>query len=158
MIEILLDIMEANDISLVHAVSSLSLRFCLAAARLEILRHLFTLIIDMPRSRRRISPLKRIQSKIGPVTYLPHDSCGLNDNRYSFEYIKQNGEWRAYILRMPSLGNREASGSITHRLYDDGRPYVCWDRPVTNLKDIKAISHVWADNIQKYIATGERFG
>ena len=59
---------------------------------------------------------------------------------------------------MPSLGNRDASGATTHRLYDNGNAYVCWDRPVSSLKDMQTISKAWADNMQEYIATGRRFG
>lgn len=95
----------------------------------------------------------------GVMVYFANDRHGSRDKEYQFNYKKVNGGWRAYILRMPSLGNRNSSGSTTHRLYDNnGAPYVCWDRTVTSLKDMQTISKVWADNIQEYIATGKRFG
>lgn len=95
----------------------------------------------------------------GIMVYFANDRYGNGDKEYQFNYKNVNGEWRAYILRMPSLRNRNSSGVITHRLYDDnGSPYVCWDRAVTSLKDMQTISKVWADSIQEYIATGKKFG
>lgn len=93
-----------------------------------------------------------------PMIYYANDRHGRGDKEYRFHYKKVGGSWRAYILRMPSLGNRDSSGVATHRLYDGGRPYVCWDSPVNSLRDMQAVSKVWADHIQEYIATGRRFG
>ena len=53
---------------------------------------------------------------------------------------------------------RDAGGMATHRLFDNGHPYVCWDSKVRILKEMQTISRVWANSIQEYIATGERFG
>jgi len=92
------------------------------------------------------------------MVYYANDRHGRRDKEYCFNYKKVGSSWRAYILKMPSLDNRDASGIVTHRLYDNGRPYVCWDRSVNTLKDMQTISKVWADNIQEYIATGKRFG
>ena len=97
-------------------------------------------------------------TETGPMIYYANDRHGSRDKEYQFNYKRVGGSWRAYILRMPDLGNRESGGHVTHRLYDNGRPYVCWDRPVNTLKDMQTISKVWADNIQEYIATGRRFG
>ena len=97
-------------------------------------------------------------SETGPMVYYANDRHGRRDKEYQFNYKKIGGSWRAYILRMPSLGSRDSSGAVTHRLYDNGQPYVCWDSTVTSLKDMQTISRVWADSIQEYIATGKRFG
>jgi len=94
----------------------------------------------------------------GPMYYYAQTSGIVQDNVYCFNYCRVQDGWRAYILEMPDLRGRSGSGAITHRLYDQGRPYICWDRPVATLKDIQAISFVWADSIQEYIATGKRFG
>ena len=96
-------------------------------------------------------------NETGPMVYFANDRHGRRDREYQFNYKKVNGEWRAYILRMPSLGSRSSGSSDTHRLYDNGKAYICWDRPVRSLKGVQAISRVWADNIQEYISTG-RFG
>ncbi len=94
----------------------------------------------------------------GPMVYFANDRHGSRDNEYQFNYKRVGGSWRAYILKMPSLGYRDSSGSITHRLYDNGKPYVCWDSPVRSLKGMQTISKAWADGIQEYIATGQKFG
>lgn len=97
-------------------------------------------------------------NETGPIVYFANDNHHQGDNEYRFNYKKVSGSWRAYIIKMPSLKNRDQSGLVTHRLFDNGQPYVCWDSPVNTLKDMQTISKVWADNIQEYIATGKRFG
>lgn len=105
----------------------------------------------------RVVPLSQ-KNETGPMVYFANDKHGGKDREYRFNYKKVNGSWRAYILRMPSLGNRSTDGHATHRLWDGSKPYVCWDSPVNSLSDMQTISRVWADNIQEYIATGKRFG
>ena len=105
------------------------------------------------------SQLNRISAtETGPMIYFANDRHGRRDKEYQFNYKKVGDSWRAYILKMPSLGSRDSSGAVTHRHFDNGQPYVCWDRTVTSLKDMQTISRVWANNIQEYIATGKRFG
>jgi hypothetical protein len=98
------------------------------------------------------------RTETGPMVYYANDTHGGSDREYRFNYKKVNGSWRAYILKMPSLGQRQSDGFVTHRLYDDSKPYVCWNCPVNTLHDMQTISRVWADNIQEYIATGKKFG
>lgn len=105
----------------------------------------------------RVVPFSQ-KNETGPMVYYANDRHGGKDREYRFNYKKVNGSWRAYILRMPSLGNRSTDGHATHRLWDGSKPYVCWDSPVNSLSDMQTISRVWADNIQEYIATGKRFG
>lgn len=99
------------------------------------------------------------KNETGPMVYYANDRHGGKDREYRFNYKKVSGSWRAYILRMPSLGNRDARSIPTHRLWDDSNnAYICWDKTVNSLKDMQNISRVWADCIQEYIATGKRFG
>ena len=106
----------------------------------------------------RVVPLSQ-KNETGPMVYFANDRHGGRDREYRFNYKKVNGSWRAYILRMPSLGNRDARSIPTHRLWDDNNnAYICWDKTVNSLKDMQNISRVWADCIQEYIATGKRFG
>lgn len=106
----------------------------------------------------RVVPLSQ-KNETGPMVYYANDRHGGKDREYRFNYKKVNGSWRAYILRMPSLGNRDARSIPTHRLWDDSNnAYICWDKTVNSLKDMQNISRVWADCIQEYIATGKRFG
>lgn len=100
----------------------------------------------------------RSETETGPMVYYADDNHGCRDKEYRFNYKKVNGSWRAYILRMPSLGSRSTDGHATHRLWDGSKPYICWDSPVNTLSDMQNISRAWADNIQEYIATGKRFG
>lgn len=97
-------------------------------------------------------------TETGPVVYFANNPHNLSDKEYQFNYRLVGNSWRAYILRMPSLNGRSPSGLLTHRLFDNGQPYICWDKAVSSLKDIQTISRIWANNIQEYIATGTRFG
>ena len=109
--------------------------------------------------RRNVNvPNNGFSNETGPMIYFANNRHGRRDYEYRFNYKNMGTTWRAYILRMPSLENRDAGGAVTHRLYDNGRPYVCWDHQVKSLKDMQTISKRWADCIQEYIATGKRFG
>lgn len=104
-------------------------------------------------------PLRRTAAvETGPMIYFANDHHGRRDREYRFNYKKVGNSWRAYILRTPSLEGRAPDAAITHKLYDNGKPYVCWNCDVATLKEMQTISKFWADNIQEYIATGKRFG
>ncbi len=92
------------------------------------------------------------------VIYFASLDYGLSDREYRFDFRLVNNSWRAYILKMPSLRGRDASGYVTHRLFDNGKPYICWNTSISSLKDMQNVARVWADSIQEYIATGKRFG
>lgn len=104
------------------------------------------------------SRLPAERPETGPMVYFADDRHGCQDREYRFNFKKVNGSWRAYILRMPDLCGRDAGSVATHRLFDNGQPYVCWDSKVKTLKEMQTISRVWANNIQEYIATGKCFG
>lgn len=116
--------------------------------------------LQAQRTRRQAPPPSPASAGRGDdfVVYFANDPHHRADREYRFQYTESRGTWRAYILRMPSLEGRDPSGTVTHRLFADGRPYVCWDREVRSLGDMQAISKLWADSIQEYIATGKRFG
>ena len=105
----------------------------------------------------QVVPLSR-RNETGPMVYYANDAHGSSDKEYRFNYKKVNGSWRAYILKMPDFRGRDGNSSITHRLWDNGSPYICWNSAVNSLKDMQTISRIWADNIQEYIATGKTFG
>ena len=109
-------------------------------------------------ANRPLVPARRDSiTETGPMVYFANDRHGSNDKEYRFNYKKVGNGWRAYILRMPSLGGRSDESGTIHRLHDSGGYYICWDRPVNTLKDMQTISRRWADSIQEYISTG-RFG
>ncbi len=112
-------------------------------------------------ARRSTTPRTAVPSlyESGPVIYYANDNHNSRDKEYRFNYKNIGGNYRAYILRTPSFGNRDQSGVVTHRLWDDeNKPYVCWDTNIKTLRDMQNVSRAWADNIQEYIATGRRFG
>ena len=97
--------------------------------------------------------------EIGPMVYYASKSYGLSDSEYRFLFVKKEDSWRAYIKKMPNLQGRDASGLVTHRLWDENnKAFVCWNTPILNLSEIQSVSKLWADKIQKYISTGEQFG
>lgn len=99
------------------------------------------------------------RSETGSMIYYANDRHGGTDKEYRFNYKRINGAYRAYILKMPDLRGRDGRSIPTHRLWDENnKPYICWNRTVTSLKDMQTISRAWADSIQEYIATGKRFG
>ena len=104
----------------------------------------------------------------GPMVYFAKDGHEQTDkidheqidNEYQFNYKVVGGSWQAYILKTPSFGQRDSSYMMTYRFYDQANAAACisWDKPVASLKVMQAISRVWADGMQRYITTGERFG
>ena len=87
-----------------------------------------------------------------PTIYYRTKDCRA-DYGFSFEQLS-NGEWRAYIVSMPSYGSLNTDGHITHRYSDGDRKYVCWDTPLYSENDVRKIAAAWADLTQFYIRTG----
>ena len=107
----------------------------------------------------------RNSNETGVMVYYANDRHGRSDREYRFNYKRvydsnlQKYTWRAYIIKMPSLCGRDPNLHKTHRFTNgNGQYWVCWDSAVASLKDMQAISRVWADSIQEYIATGKLFG
>ena len=77
---------------------------------------------------------------------------------YGFSIERQgDGSWRAYIERQPSYQGRADDAHSTHRLSDNGRQFVCWDKPLRSEADAKTVCALWADATQQYIRNGTRF-
>lgn len=110
-----------------------------------------------PQNNRQAPTRQATPEQTGPIIYFATNDFGLSDREYRFDYRKEQGFWKAYILRMPSLRGRSGSFHITHRLGAADAPFVCWDRPLRTLEDAQTVSRVWADHLQEYIATGKRF-
>ena len=73
---------------------------------------------------------------------------------YSFTYALVDGSWRVFINNSPNYRGRSASSLDTHRLDIGGRAYVCWDQAINTLSEAQAVSALWADSTERYIATG----
>ena len=88
------------------------------------------------------------------MTTLKHRTLdGKGDYTFSLEY-GGNG-YRAYIVQMPSYGNRNSSLHVTHRLLGtDNRYYICWSSPLHSLEDAKKVISLWSETTQAYITTG----
>jgi hypothetical protein len=81
---------------------------------------------------------------------------GSCDYQFSFEE-QTDGIWRPYILSQPNYNGRETDQHSTHRLADDSRKYICWDRPLETLDEAKQVAAIWAEKTQEYIRSGTRF-
>lgn len=78
-----------------------------------------------------------------------------NEQDYEFSFEQQaDGSWRAYIVRQPSYDGRPDGSHPTHRLSNGGRRYVCWDRPIRTLDEMKTVAALWADCTQNYRKNG----
>ena len=73
---------------------------------------------------------------------------------YCFTYAFTGGSWRVYINNSPNYGRRPAGSIESHRLDIDGRPHICWTQDITTLSEAQAVSALWADSTERYIATG----
>jgi len=77
---------------------------------------------------------------------------------YTFSFEEQgDGSWLAFIIDSPEYGRRSEGLHETHRLTQDGRNYVCWDRPLNDPRDCMEVAARWADCTQEYIRSGKRF-
>ena len=77
-----------------------------------------------------------------------------NGNKYRFTFEHVNGSWRAYIDKHPSYQHRAKGAHSTHRYTSGSRKYVCWDRPLNTLAEVRAVAHHWARCTDTYISTG----
>jgi len=73
---------------------------------------------------------------------------------YSFTYTLVSGSWRVHIDNSPDYGNRPSDDVATHRIDIGRRPYICWDQAINTLSEAQAVSALWADCTERYIATG----
>ena len=53
--------------------------------------------------------------EFGTVNYYANARYNQKDRWFQFMYREVNGEWLAYILRMPSLNGRDGDLHLTHR-------------------------------------------
>src|SRR5258708_40331742 len=64
-----------------------------------------------------------------------------NGNIYEFSFERQlDGSIRAYIVQQPAYGSRESSCHTTHRLTDGERYYVCWNKSLYTMADVKKVA------------------
>ena len=77
------------------------------------------------------------------------------DRWFRFMYKKVGNEWRAYIIRTPSLNGKSGNPHLTHRYTDgNGNYWVCREPHTTTLHEAQVVSRVWADRFLEYTVTG----
>lgn len=95
--------------------------------------------------------------KFGPVNYYANARHDQEDRWFQFMYCKVNGEWLAYILRMPSLNGRSGDLHLTHRYKKDNTYWICYDPQPRTLDEVQSVSRAWSDRELEYITTGITF-
>ena len=89
------------------------------------------------------------------MEYFANTRHNQKDNWFRFKYKKVGSEWRAYIIRTPSLNGKSGDCHLTHRYSDgNGNYWVCRDPQTTTLRDAQNVSRVWADRFLEYTVTG----
>lgn len=96
-------------------------------------------------------------SEFGPVNYYANARHNQKDRWFQFMYRRVNGEWLAYILRMPSLNGRDGDLHLTHRYKNENTYWICYDPQPRSLEGIQSVSRAWADRELEYISTGVPF-
>jgi len=85
------------------------------------------------------------------ISYRTRDDSG--DYDFRIEH-RLDSTIRVYITGYPS---EEAERSAPHRLTDMGRSYICWSKPIRSEEAALAVAAQWADNVQRYLKTGQGF-
>jgi hypothetical protein len=81
-----------------------------------------------------------------------------NGNTYEFSFERQlDGSIRSYIVQQPSYGSRDTDPDTIHRLKDGDRYYVCWNKLLYTMSDVKEVATEWARHTDRYIKTGQPF-
>jgi hypothetical protein len=93
------------------------------------------------------------RAHVTPIYYRTKD--GSFD--YGFVFNCLGNSFRVYIVKQPSYGSRDTGAHPTHRLFDNGYPYVCWDGVLKTEADAKNVAKLWAECTQEYIRSGKRF-
>jgi hypothetical protein len=76
--------------------------------------------------------------------------------RWSFER-QRNSEVRAYVVEMPTYGERQTTGYLTHLNWDGERRYIDFQPMPQTYEHAVAIAEVWAERTETYIVSGETF-
>lgn len=101
------------------------------------------------------NPGGAVQMETEVVEYFANARHNQNDRWFRFKYKKVGNEWRAYIIRTPSLNGKSGDPHLTHRYSDgNGNYWVCREPQTTTLHDAQVVSRVWADRFLEYTVTG----
>jgi len=73
---------------------------------------------------------------------------------YRFALERRKAGYRIYILDYTS---ERAERSALHRLRDHTGAYICWSGPIPTEAAALAVAAQWAENVQRYVRTGQAF-
>ena len=97
----------------------------------------------------------------GPLPYIPgtlvyYSLDGTAAFRFRFE-VQPRGGIRIHILEQPGYCGHSEESIPTHRIFENGHTFICFDPPPATTEDARRIARAWAELTLRYIRTGERF-
>jgi len=91
-----------------------------------------------------------------PGTLVYYSLDGTAAFRFKFEIQPSDGI-RIYVLEQPGYRGRSEASIPTHRIFDQGRTFICFDPLPQTTEEARKIARAWAELTLRYIRTGERF-
>jgi hypothetical protein len=73
---------------------------------------------------------------------------------YQFGLDCRGSGFRIYVL---AFASERAKGSAPHLLRDRRGGYICWTKSIQTEEAALAVAAQWADNVQRYVKTGQGF-
>lgn len=122
----------------------------------EFLETLLSASFEPPRVALSGEPrLQRLLPHI-PGTLVYYSLDGTAAFRFKFE-VKHAGGIRIYVLEQPPYLGRSEESIPTHRIFANGRSFICFDPLPTTIENARKVARAWAELTLRYIRTGERF-
>ncbi len=91
-----------------------------------------------------------------PGTLVYYSLDGTAAFRFKFE-IQPSGGIRIYILEQPGYRGRSEESIPTHRIFVQGRKFICFDPLPQTTEQARKIARAWSELTLRYVRTGERF-
>lgn len=91
-----------------------------------------------------------------PGTLVYYSLDGTAAFRFKFE-AQPSGGMRIYVLEQPGYRGRNQASIPTHRMFVDGRAFICFEPLPTTTADARRIARAWAELTLRYIRIGARF-
>lgn len=124
----------------------------------EFLEALLSASFEPPRVAVAPSSERRLQGLLPhiPGTLVYYSLNGTAAFRFKFE-VQPRGGIRIYVLEQPQYRGRSEESIPTHRIFDNGRTFICFDPLPLTAEDARKVARAWAELTLRYIRTGERF-
>ncbi len=91
-----------------------------------------------------------------PGTLVYYSLDGTAAFRFKFE-VQPHGGIRIYVLEQPGYRGRSEESIPTHRIFENGRKFICFEPLPQTTEDARKVARAWAELTLRYIRTGERF-